>query len=366
MTPPSGVSFYMVGTASITVKNSFEVPNISSGFSAAVFNNTTNLTGSGWIQTNSWTSTGLTPNTQYGFKVKLRNAEGLEAQETSITNCYTIANIPLAPALYKPKDTSLQTIVNENGNPSNTVYSIRVSTPGSVLSYVQADGTLGASAIYRTKANWGSSTLVTGLQPSTTYFISCNAMNGDWATTVYSTVSVIMTWGFGPSLAPGWDSTNGYHIHVSINAGNNSADTLYAILNTDSGLWLDGNGDVIATPTYMTIADWEAIPHRNAQTDLLAGTRYKYRIRAKDPSTGETTDSLESSAYTPILAPVFNSVKEINDDYLELNWDTSNGAVGYNIYYSTQSGGILHLIKNISGTTYDDSINGGHLPNQET
>ena len=60
-------------------------------------------------------------------------------------------------------------------NPPATTYSIKL---GWSLMYVQADGTLGLTEVFRTRAQWGTTT-VTGLSPGLTYTFYAKARNGN-------------------------------------------------------------------------------------------------------------------------------------------------------------------------------------------
>ncbi|TDH25685.1 hypothetical protein EXU57_13375, partial [Segetibacter sp. 3557_3] len=116
--------------------------------------------------------TGLGVNTQYFFRTTATNASGTATGGTF--SFYTLANAPTAPVVNTPTQTSLNVVVTGavNNNPSTTTYAILETTTNK---YVQANGTLGATAVYQTANLWGS---VTGLSPATTYSFSLKAQNG--------------------------------------------------------------------------------------------------------------------------------------------------------------------------------------------
>ena len=63
--------------------------------------------------------TNLTPNTQYGWKVKYRNRDGVEtAYNPAEQKRFTLANTPSAPTVSNPTITTLDVDVNPNGNPA--------------------------------------------------------------------------------------------------------------------------------------------------------------------------------------------------------------------------------------------------------
>ena len=89
---------------------------------------------------------------------------------------YTLAATPGVVVVNNPLQTTLDVTVNtttENGNPATTVYAIQ-ETGGQ---YVQADGTLGATAIWQTASVWATTT-VTGLTTATNYTFQVKARNG--------------------------------------------------------------------------------------------------------------------------------------------------------------------------------------------
>jgi hypothetical protein len=79
LNPPldSDLSLIAVSTDTIIVKVKFP-KNYNLGLTAAYFTNLTLGTSSGWRSDYVWTNYGLSPNTKYTFKVKYRNASGIE------------------------------------------------------------------------------------------------------------------------------------------------------------------------------------------------------------------------------------------------------------------------------------------------
>ena len=101
------------------------------------------------------------------------------------------ADVPPAPTFTNPANhyNRLRFVINPSDNPSDTLFSIAISTDNFVTtSYVQSDNTVGASRgieDYQTYAAWGgaSGQYVTGLSPSTTYQIKVNAFQGNFTET---------------------------------------------------------------------------------------------------------------------------------------------------------------------------------------
>lgn len=144
--------------------------------------------------TSSKQETSLTPNTLY-----FRHAVGDRAANfnnvlgttyySQPSNEYlirTLANLPAAPTVSTPTQTSLRVILNVNANPADVAMAIFESTGSK---YVQADGTLGDTAVWQTYSTWGgaSGIVVTGLTAGTTYTFKAKARNADNVETTLST-----------------------------------------------------------------------------------------------------------------------------------------------------------------------------------
>ena len=76
-----------------------------------------------------------------------------------------------------------------NGNPATTEFAIQETATGK---FVQANGTLGAAAVFQTAALWATKT-VTGLTSSTTYTFKVQARNGDNVTTGFGATASAAT-----------------------------------------------------------------------------------------------------------------------------------------------------------------------------
>ena len=115
----------------------------------------------------------LSANGHYYFKAYAINSVGTTL--SSELNFWTLANTPAAPTVNTPSSSSLDVVIGSgDGNPSTTAYAIHETSQNE---YVQADGTLGASAIFQTASAWGTKT-VTGLNASSTYTFEVAAQNG--------------------------------------------------------------------------------------------------------------------------------------------------------------------------------------------
>src|SRR5579884_2667426 len=104
-------------------------------------------------------------------------------------------NVPGAPTLSNNGGTyynQLNCVISTSNDPSDTTYAIAVSTNSFVTTnYVQANGTLGASAVYQTYSTWGGSSgfQMTGLSAGTTYQVKVAAKQGMFTNTAYGPVA---------------------------------------------------------------------------------------------------------------------------------------------------------------------------------
>jgi hypothetical protein len=94
---------------------------------------------------------------------------------------YTLANVPDAPTVANLNPGKLTVTMNPNGNPAGTEYAI-LEVGGN---FIQDDGSLGTSEIWKTKADWGTKAVI-GLAAGTVYGFSVIARNGDLVETPYS------------------------------------------------------------------------------------------------------------------------------------------------------------------------------------
>jgi len=127
--------------------------------------------------------TSLALNTQYHYRA-VGTVSAVPTNGTDMT-FYTLAATPGVLVVNNALQTTLDVTVNattENSNPAATTFAIREGGG----QYVQANGTLGATAVWQTAATWGTKT-VTGLTTSTTYNFSAKARNGDNVETAFGT-----------------------------------------------------------------------------------------------------------------------------------------------------------------------------------
>lgn len=204
-------------------------------------------TGSG---TGSYTSalTGLSVNTRYYYRAYATNS--VNTSYGSESNFYTLANVPGALVIGTPLGTSIPVSFNsgtENSNPAITTYAIQ-ETGGL---YVQAGGSLGASAVFQTAATWGTIS-VTGLSNNTTYTFHAKARNGDLAETTFGATASGTTTGPVAPVVTGGSPSGTYNVAFSYNIIATNTPTSYGISSgtLPAGLTLNTTtGEISGTPT---------------------------------------------------------------------------------------------------------------------
>ncbi|MCX5748920.1 MAG: hypothetical protein NTZ10_01555 [Candidatus Saganbacteria bacterium] len=101
-------------TTSITIHSSNAPSNLTSESSGIYFENVTQGTNSGWIQNNTWTSSGLPSNTTYSFKITARNGDGTITSTTD-AGCQTTNNLLTNPG-GESADTTGWTVIDNGGS----------------------------------------------------------------------------------------------------------------------------------------------------------------------------------------------------------------------------------------------------------
>ena len=136
--------------------------------------------------------------TNYSLNATTGQSTNIESSSTNFVsrpgnNNIQQAFVPVAPTFTNPSNfyNKLRFIVNPSNNPSDTLFSIAISSDNFVTTqYIQNDNTIGSARgleDYQTYAAWGGATgqFVTGLIYETAYKIKVNAFQGSFTETEY-------------------------------------------------------------------------------------------------------------------------------------------------------------------------------------
>jgi len=189
------ISFSNVTSTSITATAQGSFANLNQDSSGIYFENITNSATPGWLQTNSWTNSSLSANTQYTYRAKACNGNSDETSWSSEFTKYTLANAPGTPAISNITISSLDLTINQNSNATTTQYAVYEQNTAS--KYLDSsNGLLNLDTPdWKTYSQWGGATGITvnNLNENTTYGFKVKAKNQEDTETDYSTAATGLT-----------------------------------------------------------------------------------------------------------------------------------------------------------------------------
>ena len=176
---PTAATIDTATTTVLTITASGSFSNLVTGTAGLYFENVTEGTNSGWVQTNSWEETGLTTNTGYAYRVKARNSEGTETAFTGTSTLYTIQATPIAvTAVEADVDTLSVTAAGSFAN-------LTTGTAGLYFENV----TEGTNSGWVQINSWTE----TGLENNTDYTYRAKSRNSEGTETAFSGSSILTT-----------------------------------------------------------------------------------------------------------------------------------------------------------------------------
>ena len=287
-----GLAFEVFTTDTVGFRLPNAPTNLTSGTSGILFANDALGTSSGWRQTNvRWESAGLTPNAQYTFSARTRNAESL-ATPPYAQSRYTLARAPGAPLVGAVTPGSIELAIDpSDGNTTWTQYAIRILPSVEGRFWVQADGSIGSSAAFRTAADWSTVT-ATGLVDNVAYSLFVKARNGDGLETPFGPGADVTTLKLPPE-PPGARAAS--HVRTNRIRWN-----WFDQSNNESGFHIyTGLGDT--APAALT-TDTAAGSIYFDYFDLSPNTRYAGQVSAFNEG-GESAKTPSQAVYTFAIVP---------------------------------------------------------------
>ncbi|MEI2748115.1 MAG: hypothetical protein V9E88_05085 [Ferruginibacter sp.] len=111
--------------------------------------------------------------------------------------------------------------------------------------YVQADGSLGGTAVWQTAATWGTKT-VTGLSVNTSYSFQVKARNGASVETGFGSSASLYTLANTPGT-PTVNNATASTLDVTVAVNSNPSGTQFAIQETGSSNYVQADGTLGGT-----------------------------------------------------------------------------------------------------------------------
>jgi hypothetical protein len=260
--------------------------NLSSGTSGILFNCINSGCNTGintWVQNSTATSSSLQPNTQYSYKAKARNAEGIESGYSSTISQYTLSDIPnlTATALTSTSITLYATNVNN----------LEQVSSGLLFSCSSSNCNTGINEWVQ---NSTDSSL--NLIPNTQYSYSVKARNAESIETSSSSTLSRYTLANTPTIS--CLTTTSTTITLSVEKNSNPDNTNILINESSSNKYLDKTLGVLSdTVQWGTFTEFTT---NNSYTvkSLTPSTAYTFRVKARNGDAIETAYSESTTCYT--------------------------------------------------------------------
>ncbi|MCK4705404.1 MAG: hypothetical protein KAT90_07995, partial [Gammaproteobacteria bacterium] len=280
--------------------------------------------------TSPYDHTGLTNDATYYYIVTAVNAngEGLPSNEISVT-----------PVLAPPTGVVSNFVAIAGDDQASLNWDAVSNTDGYNIYRSLSSNNYGAALATNISA---TSFVDTTAINDTTYFYVVAAQNlaGEGSLSIEQSVT--------PLLAPPAQVNN-----LLSAAGNAQVSLNWDLLAKTDSYYVDRSeisGD------YGAAVRVQVFTNSYTDTTVANGTTYYYVVSGANTA-GEGLSSLETSASPQVPAPgTPTSLGTIaSDANVDLSWNATTGATGYNIYRSTTSGTYSTVLVNTAGTTYSDT-----------
>jgi phosphodiesterase/alkaline phosphatase D-like protein len=262
-----------------------------------------------------YSNTGLTPATQYSYRVRAMNSAG-NSGYSSTANTTTLDVPPAAPTgLTATTISATQIDLSWTDNANNeSGYLVERSIDG--VNFTQI-ASLGANV---------ATYLNTGLTPATQYYYRVRATNSAGSSD-YSSTANTTTLDVPPIASTGLTATTVSATQINLSWTDNA--------NNESGYLVERSTDGV---NFTQVTSLGANVTTYSNTGLIPATQYYYRVRATN-SAGNSGYSSTATAATldvPPAAPTGLTAATISATQINLNWaDNANNESGYLVERST-------------------------------
>jgi len=304
---------------------------------------------SGWTTNGTWPFTGLSANTQYGFKVQVRDELDNVGDNSSCVATYTSANMPSTPSVNNPA-TPTQMNVNPTTGGAEKDMSIYVETGTTCdysggLGYVQADGSVGGGEVYQADGTW-STTTVTGRSANTQYAFCSKARNNDNDVTPYGPTAYAYTSAYTPNAPTVSNPATPTQMNVNPVSGGTPAEkdmSIYVETGTtcdySGGLgYVQADGSVGGGEVYQADGTWSTV----TVTGRSANTQYAFCSRARNNDNDVTAYGATTYAYTSANTPSAPTLSNPTSSTVDVNPVTGGTEKDMAIYESNSDSNCLN------------------------
>lgn len=251
--------------------------------------------------------TGLTPNTNYYYRVRATNGSGASGNSEN-GSARTATGAPVATAATNLGSTSFT--ANWNAVTGATSYRLDISTSSDFSSFV---------AGFENVEVLSTAYVVSGLQPNVYYYYRVRAHNGN-----PSLNSNIITVTLVPGAPIAYAATDILSTSFTAN---------WQAISIASRYFLQ----VSTNMAFENIGMTSPITNSSVVTGLTGNTTYYYRVRAYNDLSGQSEFSNIIEVKTLLAAPVATAATNISTTSFTANWNALTGAVDYRLDVSTFS-----------------------------
>lgn len=335
-----------VGTNQIEITAS-AIPNKGAGSTALYFDCTSENCDTGiniWVDSSTGIATGLTDNSVYEFRVKGRNADGIETEYSDTATFYTLPSVPTLSVT----SVSTNTISLQATGVSNL-------TEGSSGIYFDCTGDNCDEGIN----NWVqvTSDTATGLSVNTQYTFVSKARSRSGIETADSNMVSKYTKANTPGT-PSVVTKDSSSATIKVSANGNPSNTKYLIQEVNSGKYLN-----LSTKLLSTTQSWNTYSELGGSSGvkingLNAGQTYIFRVKAKNGDDVETDYSATLSVTTLLSGPTMGTPETLSSTSIRWKFtDNDSTETGFKIVDSSNTEKVVCTGSNL---TYCDET--GLLP----